>query len=217
MKKNIKYQLSLLIQITLEKKVNIYWKNCFNKLGRSTNQKVNFVCRFSVTKISFFTTMKHKLNKLGKSNVAYQFSCLGRDSSYIGKTEQALIERTKEHVTRADSASKGHFDNCLNVKHLFSVNNLILNDVNTHKFMLNRVRQNTGITNESNNWNVLLFKEAFHIKKNCPILNNGVKASGEMQLFWMQFSYNVDTNHVLIVLFYSNMFLDYILLFIKLV
>ena len=217
MKKNIKYQLSLLIQITLEKKVNIYWKNCFNKLGRSTNQKVNFVCRFSVTKISFFTSIKHKLNKLGKSNVAYQFSCPGRDSSYIGKIEQALVERTKEHVTRADSASKGHFDNCLNVKHLFSVNNLILNDVNTHKFMLNRVRQNTGITNESNNWNVLLFKEAFHIKANCPIFSNGVKVSRKMQLFWMQFSDDVYANHVLIVSIYSNLFLDFFFFFIKLV
>ena len=31
-------------------------KSFFKKLGRSTNQKVNFVCRYSVTKISFFTT-----------------------------------------------------------------------------------------------------------------------------------------------------------------
>ena len=75
--------------------------------------------------------MKHKLNKLGKSNVAYQFSCPGRESSYIGKTERTLFERTKEHVTRADLVIKGHLDNCLNVENLFSINNLILNDVNT--------------------------------------------------------------------------------------
>ena len=49
-------------------------KKSFKKLWRSTNQKVNFVCRYSVTKISFFTNMKDKLNKLNKSNVAYQFS-----------------------------------------------------------------------------------------------------------------------------------------------
>ena len=49
-------------------------KKSFKKLRRSTNQKVNFVCRYSVTKISFFTNMKDKLNKLNKSNVAYQFS-----------------------------------------------------------------------------------------------------------------------------------------------
>ena len=70
-------------------------KKCFKKLGRSTNQKVNFVCRYSVTKISFFTNMKEKLNKLSKSNVVYQFSCPGCESSYIGKTERTLFKRTK--------------------------------------------------------------------------------------------------------------------------
>ena len=61
--------------------------------------------------------MKDKLNKLSKSNVFYQLSCSGCESSYIEKTEQTLFERTKEHVTRADSAIKGHLDNCLNVEH----------------------------------------------------------------------------------------------------
>ena len=152
-------------------------------MGRSTNQKVNFVCRYSITKTSFFTNMKDKLNKLSKSNVVYQFSCPGCESSYVGKTEQTLVEITKEYVTRANSAIKGHLDNCLNLEHLFSINNLILNDVNTHEFRLNIVRQNTRIIDESNNWNVLLFKEAYHIKEKCSILSNGVKTSREMQLF----------------------------------
>ena len=39
------------------------------------------------------------------------------ESSYIEKTEQTLFERTKEHVTRADSAIQGHLDNCLSVEH----------------------------------------------------------------------------------------------------
>ena len=116
-----------------------------------------------------------------------------------------------------NSAIKGHLDNCLNVQHLFSINNFILNDVNRHEFWLNLVRQNTRIIDESNNWNVLLFKEAYHIKEKCPILNNDAKGSREMQLFWLQFNYNTYTNHVLIVSFCSNMFLDYILLFIQLV
>ena len=136
-------------------------KKYFEKLGRSTNQKINFVYRYSITKTSFFTNMKDKLSKLSKSNVVYQFSCPGCESSYVGKTEQTLVEITKEHVTRANSAIKGHLDNCLNLEHLFSINNLILNDVNTHEFRLNIVRQNTRIIDESNNWNVLLFKEAY--------------------------------------------------------
>ena len=85
--------------------------------------------------------------------------------------------------TRADSAIKGHPDNCSNVEHLFSINNLILNDANTHEFRLNLVRHNTRIIDQSNNWNDLLFKDAYHIKEKCPILNNGIKVSREMQLF----------------------------------
>ena len=32
-------------------------------------------------------------------------------------TERTPFERTKEHVTRADSAIKVHLNNCSNVKH----------------------------------------------------------------------------------------------------
>ena len=76
------------------------------------------------------------------------------------KKKKKLFERTKEHETRTDSAIKEHLDNCSNVEHLFSINSLILNGINTHEFRLNLVHQNTGIINQSNNWNVLLFKEA---------------------------------------------------------
>ena len=82
----------------------------------------------------------------------------------------ALFERPKAYVTRADKAIKGHLDNCLNVEHLFSINNLILNDVNTLEFRLNLARQNTRIIDESNNWNFLLFKEAYHFKKSAQFL-----------------------------------------------
>ena len=176
-------------------------KNCFKKLGRSTNQKVNFVSCCSFTKIPFSTNMKDNLKKLSKSNVVYHFSCPGYEYSYIGKTEWTLFERTKEHVNHTDSAIKGHLDNFLNVEHWFCINKLILNNINTPEFRLNLARQNTRIIDESSNWNILLFKETYHIKEKCAILNNGVKASREMQFFWMQFSYNVYANHVLIVSF----------------
>ena len=68
-----------------------------------------------------------------------------------------LFKRTKEHVTWADSVIKGHLDNCLNVEHLLFINNLILNDVNMHKFRLNLIYcQNIRKSDQSFNWNVLL-------------------------------------------------------------
>ena len=118
---------------------------------------------------------------------------------------------------RAGSAIKGHLDNCSNVEHLFFIINFILNNVKTHECRLNLVRQNTRITDLSSNWNVLLFKETYHIKKNSPVLINGFKVSREIQLFWMSFNYNVYANHILTVSCYCNVFSDYILLVIKLV
>ena len=64
----------------------------------------------------------------------------------------------------------------------------------------------TRITDQANNWNVVLFKESYHIKGKCLILNNDVKASGKMQLFRLPFNYNVYTHHDLTVSFYSNGF-----------
>ena len=132
--------------------------------------------------MSFFTNMKDKLNILGKSNLVYHFSCPSCEFSHIGKSERTLFERTKEHIICENPAIKGHLDNCSNVEHLFYINNLMLNDVNTHEFTLSLVRQNTRIIDQSYNWNVLLLKEAYH-KEKCPILNNGVKASRKMQFF----------------------------------
>ena len=45
--------------------------------------------------------MKCKLNKLSKSNVVYESSCPGCESSYIGKTKWTLFERVKEDLTCA--------------------------------------------------------------------------------------------------------------------
>ena len=68
-------------------------------MGRSTNQKANFVCHYSVTRILFFTSAKDKLNKQSKLNVKTEFS-------YSGKTEWILFERTKEHLTRPDTCDQ---------------------------------------------------------------------------------------------------------------
>ena len=101
----------------------------------------------------------------------------------VVKTGRTLFERTKEHVPGANSAINGHLDNCSNVEHLLSIHNLILNVANMCDFRLNFVCHNTKIIDQSNNCNVLLFKETYHIKEKCPILKNGVEVTREMQLF----------------------------------
>ena len=57
---------------------------------------------------------------------------------------------------------------------------------NTHEFgFVHLVCHSARIIDQSNNWNFLLSKEPYHIKEKYRILNNGVKAAREMQLFWL--------------------------------
>ena len=48
---------------------------------------------------------------------------------------------------------------------------------------INLVQDNTEIIDRHKNWNILLFKEALNIKELNPILNSGLKASKELQLY----------------------------------
>ena len=53
----------------------------------------------------------------------------------------------------------------------------------TNKFDINQIRTNTIVFNKADNWKELLFKKALLIKSHKPSLNNGFKASNELQLF----------------------------------
>ena len=107
---------------------------------------------------------------------------------YIRETKQTLFKRRKEQVTNPDSTVKGHFDNFSKVDRLFFFTNFWLNGTNRHKFRLNLACHIKKIIDQSNYWKVLLFKETYQIKEKCSVFNNGVKASREMQFFWMPFN-----------------------------
>ena len=51
------------------------------------------------------------------------------------------------------------------------------------EYLTHTVRVNTKIIDSDDNWNLLLYKEAYHIKRSAPSLNNGLKASRELCLF----------------------------------
>ena len=48
---------------------------------------------------------------------------------------------------------------------------------------INLVQMNTRIIDRHKNWNILLFTGAIKIKEKKPILNTGLKAPKELQLF----------------------------------
>ena len=109
--------------------------------------------------------------------------------------QRTLYEWTVEHAwTCNNSAVYKHLNHCTGVQHLFDIASLHLSLLHhqhlfkTDKFdfraaCINLVQDNTEIIDRHRNWNILLFKEALKIKELNPILNSGLKASKELQLF----------------------------------
>ena len=66
-------------------------------------KKVRFSISFQSTKMSFYTSNKDKIPLLSNSGIIYKYSCPGCNCSYIGKTENTLFNRTKEHAAESKS------------------------------------------------------------------------------------------------------------------
>ena len=159
-------------------------KSCIRKLRSCTTEKIKFRVRYNTTKLCYFTNTKDPTPILNKSNVVYEFSCPGCRSKYIGKTDRTLYERTLEHSHKKDSAIFCHLENCNNFQHildLFSIHDV--DKFDERQFYKNIVQNNTSVISSDNNWNLLLYKEAFFIKQNKPSLNTGLRASRELTLF----------------------------------
>ena len=112
----------------------------------------------------------------------------GCSSSYAGKTEKTLFEGTEEHtypskMKNDQSAIFEHLSTCIYYDHIWDLFNLNINDVHRRKFNVNQIRDNTIVLDRCNNRNELFFKEALMIKRHCPTLNTGLRASKELQLF----------------------------------
>ena len=80
------------------------------------------------------------------------------------------------------SAIYEHLSTCphyIHIVDLFNVNN---HDVNCNRFDINQIRSKI-VLDKAGNWNELQFKEVLLIKSHKPLLNTGLKASKELQLF----------------------------------
>ena len=107
-----------------------------------------------------------------KWHVVYKFGCPGCQSSYIGKTDRKKMTRTREHaVTAKESAIYKHLRTC---EHLSFIHNLFnlpdtLNNITTptiswnNDCAINVGQNNTTVLDYDHNWNLPLYKEAFHV------------------------------------------------------
>ena len=81
-----------------------------------------------------------------------------------------------------------HLTNCTTFQETVNINALpeLFNDskqIDHKAHVLNGVLNNCDIIDSNDNWLQLCFLEAFYIKKLSPSINNGLKASKELQLF----------------------------------
>ena len=147
-------------------------------------KKVRFSIILRSTKLSFFTSNKDKIPLLSNSGVIYKFTCPGCNSCYIGKTENTLFNRTREHGWRhKDSAIRKHFGTCSHWKDIVQLFQMDGSEIDKMTFQINCVRDNTEIIKRSDNWLQLSFLEALAIKEQKPELNRGLKSCKDLQLF----------------------------------
>ena len=130
---------------------------------------------------------------LNQSLVMYEFACPGCSANYVGKTERTLYERNVEHAWNdKDSVINIHLNECNGVQHMFNIAKLtpsllsdsIVDDLHDPRTShINLVQMNTRIIDRHKNWNIFFLKKQLKSKKKKTILNTGVKASKEFQLF----------------------------------
>ena len=99
-------------------------------------------------------------------------------------TDRCLQTRIKEHCHSNDSEIYKHINSCDE----FNLNsNLLLSlPFNEPSLLIETVMENTVIIDKSKHWSILLYKEAFHIHRQKPILNHGTKASKKLESYLIE-------------------------------
>ena len=94
----------------------------------------------------------------------------------------------KEHGNKPDQPMYIYLNSCPISKQ--TINQFILTDYNNVSsivsitdHILNAVLCNSERIDYNNNWNVLSYLEAIHIKNKSPVINKGLKASKELTVF----------------------------------
>ena len=119
-------------------------KSCIKKLSKCLKKDTNikFIVCYKTTKMPFYKNTKDKTTLLSQSSLVYKFTCPGCSSSYVGKTDRTLFERTEEHAYPSkkkndQSAIFEHLSTCTHYDHIWDLFNLNINAVHKIKFDVN--------------------------------------------------------------------------------
>ena len=113
----------------------------------------------------------------------YRITCPGCNDTYIGKTDRCIITRLKEHGERTEQPMYQHLLKCQSFHENVEMLNVLYNDVNEELHIYNAVLNNFEIVATNHQWSQLDFLEAYYIKHERPGINEGLKASKELQIF----------------------------------
>ena len=102
--------------------------------------------------------------------------CLSKHKNMHSRTKKALYINIFAIVIISNTYK-------IYTTYIFTNENISSTTVINKEFFAQTVRDNTNIIDRDDNWNLLLYKEAYHIKRLTPFLNNGLKASRELRLF----------------------------------
>ena len=118
-----------------------------------------------VNDFSTFVSTKDPIPKRYKNSVVYQFTCPGCCSYYIGKTDRCLYTRIKEHAKSDKSEICNHVHNCKKFQYIRTFLNFpaTLLNCNYSTRVVDLINNYCKIIDRSNDWALLLFKEAFNI------------------------------------------------------
>ena len=88
-------------------------------------QPVKFVVIYDTRKISYFLPKKDKIPNSSRSNIVYEVTCPGCNSSYIGKTERNLATRLSEHSDPQKSSISKHLSECEHANYILNLNHIM--------------------------------------------------------------------------------------------
>ena len=131
-------------------------KKCNRTLNKNIKKdvRVTFLVTYNTTKLSSYTNTNGRTDKL-----IHSYS-----KSYIGKTERTFFGRINEHAFKdKNSVVCNHINNCDGVKYIVQVQTEC-DKFDKKVYSVRTVKENLSVIGRARRWDILLLKEALHIK-----------------------------------------------------
>ena len=163
-------------------------KKLIRKLQRNLTKPVKFIVICQTKKVPYFLPKKDKFPGLERNDLVYEFSCPGCSATYIGKTVRNLRTRLTEHAKLNTSAVSEHLTTCEHARHTIFTTTSVTSILTSLSVTMNLSQITLKYLQSLQRTNPIIsysfWKRFIYIKFKRPALNNGLKASKELMLFF---------------------------------